>query len=111
MNSYTLYELPFTARPQYVNVHLGGLRYRFKLAWNVPANCWILDILSTNGTPIACGLPIVTGSDMLAQFDYLGIGGQMLVTTDQTRGDGVPTYEGLGITGHVYFFPDNSQPL
>ena len=111
MASYLLYELPFTGRQQYVNITLAAVRYRFKLAWNVYASCWILDILQADGVPIARGLPIVTGADMLAQFEYLEVGGQFLVTTDQTYGEMVPSYQGLGLTGHVYFFPDNSKPI
>ena len=33
-NTYTVYELPFTARPQWITIKLVGVDYRFKLAWN-----------------------------------------------------------------------------
>ena len=112
MAAYNVYELPFSARPQYITIRLVGTEYRFKLSWNIPANCWVIDITSMNGGPLACGIPLVTGCDLLGQFDYLEIGGQLFVVTDQTATGGVvPTFDDLGITGHVFFLPDGSKPL
>ena len=111
MATYTVYELPFTARPQYVSVRLVGTLYRFKLAWNVPAQCWVVDIMNPDGTLLYCGMPLVTGEDLLKQFEYLGIRGQMVVFTDQTATGGlVPDFDDLGSNGHVYFMPDGTQP-
>jgi len=111
MDTYTVYELPFTARQQIVSTRLFGVEYRIKLAWNVAAHIWVMDFFAFDGTPIMRGIPIVTGADLLAQFEYLGFHGQLLALTDQTRGDLPPDFENLGGTGHVYFLPDNSQPL
>jgi len=109
--TYSIFELPLTPHPQYLTVRLVGVHYRLKLAWNIPAHCWVLDWATIEGVPILNGMAIVTGSDLLAQYEYLGIRGQLLAITDQTRGDLPPTYEGLGLTGHVYFLPDDAQPL
>jgi hypothetical protein len=111
MATYNIYELPFDARQQIVTISLIGMQYRMRLAWNIPANCWVLDIRNADDTPFLSGVPIVTGADLLAQFGYLGIRGQMLALTDYTRGDLPPNFDNLGTTGHVYFLPDNSQPI
>ncbi len=43
---------------------------------------YVLDIADANGKPIVQGIPFVTGADLLAQYAYLGIGGQLIVQTD-----------------------------
>ena len=58
----------------------------------------------SNGTPLINGMPLVTGIDLLFQYKYLEVGGQLFVVTDQTAMNGlVPTFDNLGITGHVFF--------
>jgi hypothetical protein len=112
MATYTVYELPFTAYPQYVTARLVGVEYRFRLAWNRFTECWVIDIATAAGAPIANGIPLVTGADLLEQFTYLEIGGQMLVVTDQTAtGRLVPSFDDLGLNGHVFFIPDDARPL
>jgi hypothetical protein len=48
------------------------------------------------------GIPLVTGVDLLSQYSYLGIPGALLVTTDRGAGE-VPTFDGLGVTSHLYY--------
>ena len=111
MATYNIFELPLTGRPQYLSVRLVGVLYRLKLGWNIPAQCWMLDWMTANGTPLLNGMPLVTGCDLLAQYEYLGIAGQLFAITDQTRGDMPPDYDGFGLTGHLFFLPDGSKPL
>lgn len=75
---------------------------KFTKKWNVPANCWVVDIATEEGTPVLCGIPLVTGADLLEQFGYLGFGGQLIAVTDNAR-DTPPTFSNLGITGHMYY--------
>lgn len=75
---------------------------QLRLKWNVPANCWMLDILDSGGVPLLTGLAVVTGADLLDQFAYLGLGGQILAQTDFDP-DAVPTFDNLGTVGHLYF--------
>jgi hypothetical protein len=111
MATYTVYEVPFTNRPQVLSTRLAGNRYSMKLIWNVYTDCWIVDIYTEEGIALLCGMAIVTGADLLAQFRYLEIGGQLFATTDHTRGNMPPTFTDLGITGHVFFLPDDAQPV
>jgi len=72
------------------------------LKWNTPASCWVADLANDDGVPVARGIPLVTGCDLLAQYGHLGLGGQMFVQTDHNA-DAVPTFSNLGSTGHLYF--------
>lgn len=75
---------------------------KLKLVWNTPANCWVMDMLDTEGNPILRGIPLVTGLDLLEQFGYMKLGGQLLVQTDNDP-DAVPTFTNLGSEGHFFF--------
>jgi hypothetical protein len=99
-------ELPLTAQPQILSLSLRGTTYRIKLAWNVSTQCWVIDLADQSDTPLLCGVPLITGTDLLRQFRYLGIGGQIVVISNQKPPDVVPSFDDLGITGHVYFLVD-----
>ena len=61
-----------------------------------------MDIGDVNGNPLVSGIALVTGADLLGQYAYLGIGGQLIVMTD---GDpsAIPTFTNLGIESHLYY--------
>lgn len=98
----TPYEIPLTPEAQSFHITLGGIDYSLRLLWNAPDSVWLLDLNDTNGTPILQGIPLVTGVDLLAQFAYLGLGGQLVAQTDNAP-DAVPTVDNLGVTGRLYF--------
>lgn len=75
---------------------------KFNLQFNLVANCWVGNMSTDDGVPVISGIPLVTGADLLEQFGYLGLGGQMFAQTDHNA-DAVPTFEDLGTTGHYYF--------
>lgn len=90
------------AIPQTMTLTLGGLQYFLRLTWCEPGLFWVVDIADQNEVPIARGLPLVTGHDLLAQYRHLGIPGSLTVQTDHNP-DAVPTFHNLGDTGHLYF--------
>ena len=96
------YEIPLSPNPQRFAITLGGADYNLNFYWDVPANCWMLDIDDANESPLVQGIPVVPGLDLLYQYKYLGIAGSLVVQTDYNT-DAVPTYENLGVTGRVYF--------
>lgn len=75
------------------------------MKWNKSAQCWVVDILDESGAALLSGVHMVTGSDLLSQFRYMGFGGKLMVQTD---GDitAVPTFENLGVQGRLYFIAD-----
>jgi hypothetical protein len=97
-----VYEIPLTPEPQTFNVRLVDKEYRFSLAWNAIANTWTLDIATVdNSTPLVQGIPVVTGSNLIGQFEHLGIGGELRARTDHDP-DAIPTFGNLGAAGHLY---------
>lgn len=96
------YEIPLSATPQSLSVTLAGVQYRLTLKWCDPASVWVLDIADASGNAMVCGIPLVTGADLLAQYAYLGFGGQLIALTDNDP-SAPPTYAGLGATGHLRF--------
>jgi hypothetical protein len=96
-------EIRLQARPQIVQVTLAGTLYTLRLYWNVFTDCWVIDIGDRTGNPLIRGMPLITGADLLRQYGYIGIPGQLLVISDQKPPDVVPGFEDLSVTGHLYF--------
>jgi hypothetical protein len=123
--THTYYEIPTIASPQSFSITLAGVSYNMTIMYhnafanvtNAPVGVatdngsnintneiggWILDIFDANNSPIVCGIPLVTGIDLLYQYSYLNIGGSLVVATD---GNPIipPTFSNLGTSGHLYF--------
>lgn len=99
----TTFEIP-TAPPETFSISLLGTQYKLKVVWSVQSNCWLLSVSDSDGNPLLSALPLITGADLLAQFEYLGIGGALTVATDNAP-DAVPTHANMGKQGHLYFTP------
>lgn len=97
------YEVPLSAQPQFFNIKLGSTTYRVNLYWSNATGSWNIDLYDQTGTtPIITGIPLVTGTDLLAPYGYMNFGGQLVVQTD---GDinAIPTYSNIGTSSHLYF--------
>ena len=98
-----VFEIPLQPTPQTVTVAFpNGTSYQLRTMYLfTPNDCWLLDISDESGNPIVCGVPLVTGADLLAQYAYLGLGVSMYCTTD---GDllAPPTFYNLGVTAHLW---------
>lgn len=93
-------EIPLSASPQTFRIRLGTQDYRFTLLYRGVE--WVLDIFDTSENPLVCGIPLVTGIDLLAQYGYLGFEGGLIVLSDGDQ-DAIPTFDNLGTTSHLYF--------
>jgi hypothetical protein len=99
----TPYEVPLIpSQPQKLTISLAGVFYQLTVKWCQPAAAWILDIADALGNALVRGIPLITGTDLLAPYAYLGIGGHLVVQTDHDT-LAVPTFDNLGDTGHLYF--------
>ena len=94
-------ELPLTAAAQTFSTSVAGQEYTFQITWNTTNVCWMINILDTSGNKILSGVPMVTGVDLLEQFEYLNFGFQMYAQTDNDT-NAVPTFENMGTTSHLY---------
>lgn len=103
----TTYEIPITpASNQTLSVILNDTGYQLTLQWRAAYEAgWVLDIASEDGTTLVAGIPLITGADLLAQHQHLGIGGALYVATDGDQ-DAVPTFSNLGDTSHLYWIPE-----
>jgi hypothetical protein len=95
------FEIPFSSPPESFGVTIAGVAYQLTATWNDQAGCWQLAIADQGGTPILAGIPLVTGANLLEQYDYLGLGFELQVQSD-TQTDAVPGFGDLGNTGHLY---------
>lgn len=99
----TIYEIPTSASPQSFQIALAGVTYKLTLMWrDAPYGGWTLDIADSAGNLILSGVSLVTGADLLAQYAYLGLGGELWVQTDSVPAE-VPTFDNLGTDSHLYF--------
>lgn len=98
----TVFEIPTAPKSQTFAITLVGVTYNLTFVWNVPSAAWLVSIADEGNNPILSSIPLVTGADLLGQFAYLGIGGQLIVQTDNDP-NAVPTYQNLGSTGHLFF--------
>lgn len=98
-----LFEIPLSGSPQTFAVMLNGTEWRLTFTYR-DAPCgmggWILDIADFTDAAVLCGVPLVTGADLLGQFEYLGLRGFLFVYSDGNP-DAVPTFANLGSGSHV----------
>ncbi|ARG16077.1 hypothetical protein B7L44_05405 [Acinetobacter nosocomialis] len=70
-----LFEIPVLNRNQKFFIKLNKVNYQLKLVFR---KRWFLDIYQTNSEPIALGIPLVSGIDILSPFNHV-INGSMYV--------------------------------
>lgn len=96
-------QIPLRSGGQRFSISLAGTTYNMRVMWNdAEEGGYTLDIGDATGTIIVAGIAMVTGANLLAQYNHLDFGGALYVTTDRNTGD-VPVYSGLGTTSQLYF--------
>lgn len=103
----TIYKIPLIAgTPQSLTVTFGVTEYRLTLRYrdaDHDQGIWSLDIADiVTNEDIVCGIPLVTGADLLAQYRYLNIAGSLAIYTEGEP-DAVPTFSNLGADSNLYF--------
>jgi hypothetical protein len=98
----TVYEIPLIAQNQTKTIKLSGKSYKITIKWNGASNSWLMDILDSSGNGVLRGIPLVTGVDLLGQYKYLNLGGQLVVQTDGNL-VAIPTFSNLGDKSHLFF--------
>lgn len=101
-----VYKIPLMpGTPQSLLITLGVKEYRLILRYRdvEDAGLWTLDIIDViSNADIVCGIPLVTGTDLLLQYRHLNIEGSLIVYTDSAP-DAVPSFESLGAASNLYF--------
>ncbi len=98
----TVYTIPLNGAPQQFTIALGTTVYTLLLFWNAVQQGWFLNIGDNNNNPIVSGIPLVTGADLLAQYEYLNFGGSLYVQTASDV-DAIPTFTNLGTNSNLFF--------
>ncbi len=96
------FEIPLSPEAQQFNISLGGVTYGVNLYWNANSSTWCIDLSDNSGNPIVRGIPLVANVNLLEQYAYLGIGGQLIVQSDDDP-NAPPTSDNLGSISHLYF--------
>ncbi len=102
----TAYEVPFSPQPQTFTISLANVSYRLTTKWCAALEAWILDIAGPDNLPLVTGIPLITGTDLLAPFAYLGFGGSLFVQSSGNL-DAVPGFNDLGTSGLVFFVTES----
>lgn len=98
-----VFEIPLTADAQTFTITLGAVEYQLTVVWRDAVDGgWFLNIADAQGVSIIAGIPLVTGCNLLEQYDYLSFGGELRVQTDNDP-DTIPTFDNLGTNSHLYF--------
>lgn len=102
----TAFEIPLTNEPQTFTINIKNGTYRFTVVYNHVAQCWMVDAHDVlTDQPVVHGIPLITGTDLLGQFQHMVTMGKFVVQSDIDP-DEVPTFESLGTRGHLYFVPN-----
>lgn len=96
------YEIPLISTPQSFSITLSNIDYNILIVWNYLAQAWVIDFYDANQVAILTGVPLVTGVDLLLPYTDLNFGGKLFAETDHDLTT-PPTFDNLGITGHLYW--------
>ena len=99
--------IPTSPEPQRFLITLAaGQTYQLVTQYrDAPEAGWTLDIGEPNGTPIISGIPLVTGINLLAQYQHLIVGSLFVLSDVETWA--VPGFSDLGVSSHLYFDGDD----
>ena len=94
--------IPLTSDPiQRFTVNLDGTSYDFQVKYNDLSSTWSADIaLNSDGTPLAYGIPLVLGADVLSGTG-LGIGAIFMVDESSNSVEAGP--DDLGDRVRMYY--------
>jgi hypothetical protein len=100
-----VFEIPLLSIPQKFQITIDGSRYQFDVWWCWPVECWMVNLIAADtNAQLLMGFPLVTGADLLQQYRYLGLPGQLIVQTDADV-LAAPTFDNLGQLAHLYYVP------
>lgn len=103
----SLFQVPLTNVPQTFQIPIGDTTYQVTSKWNNSEEAgWVLDIADQDGNPLAFDIPMITGANLLAGLEYLGISGKLFIFTDGDD-NAVPTFDNLGVESNLYLFQED----
>ncbi|MDH0356860.1 hypothetical protein [Morganella sp. GD04133] len=79
-------EIPVSNKNQQFDIQLGGERYRIRLVYRQFCG-WVADMMDQSGADIFTGVPLVSGTDILEPYRYMGFNGSLIFVCDETAGE------------------------
>lgn len=79
------YEIPLNSFAEEFNVEINGVNYLLRTKWNEPLQAWTLDIGRSENEWLIRNLALVTGENLLQQYEHLKLGFGLIVVTDRRR--------------------------
>lgn len=101
INPGDFFSVPALPTPQSFGISLGGLDLNMNLEFKGAAG-WVMDVANNVGDTLLSGVPLVTGGNLLEQFEHLGIPGGLWVQTKNAP-DAVPTFDNLGVESFLFY--------
>lgn len=101
-----VYKIPLDNVNQIFEIDLAGTTYKMRVYYNPVMMCWCFDLLDINDNAITQGQSLVTGANILDQYEYLGLGGVFVVYTEGDE-NAIPTHDNLGDISNLYFLTNN----
>lgn len=99
------FEVPLTAANQEFGIYLGNRHFNIVIRWSSAVDAWVIDLSDADTSePIVNGIVLVTGRNLFAPYEYLGLTDSLIAMNDEDLEP--PTYENLGTGGHLYFITD-----
>lgn len=83
-----------------------NIKLYFFLRYNDEAKYWVMDISDRDRKPIVSSIPLISGINILEQYEYLKIGKAYIVKTDNSLLADIPDDTNLG-TNFVLLWTDN----
>ena len=91
-----IYYVPLRDGPQSLSVALSGVVYQLRVRYCARVDLWVLDIADADGVSMVRNIPMVTGSDLLAQYRHLGFKGALVAQNpNDAEGDSPPGFNDL----------------
>jgi hypothetical protein len=83
----SFYQIPFSGLPESFSISIVGVTYFFAIRFNNRYQAWVLDIYDVSHILLVGGIPLVTGTNLLAQYDYLGFAFALIVQSIDTTNE------------------------
>ncbi|MEQ5223665.1 hypothetical protein ABN242_16825 [Providencia alcalifaciens] len=93
-------EITLTSNNQEFDIQLNKVNYRFKVTY-MEFFGWMLDIKTAQGEDILTGVPLVSGVDILQQYQYMGFNGSLFFVCEDMEDE--LSYEQFGVGNKLYF--------
>lgn len=88
-------EIPLNPYPELFQIEINGTPFYLRTHWNVAMQRWTIDVGLGENDWLIRNLALVSGVDLLEQYEHLGLGFELRLWVDGNI-EGEATFENLG---------------